>query len=240
MLNKQHAARLREMAGEQAEQAEYAQSHGNVAEHRRNAAALLAGANALENVEVAKAALGDIANVGNSYCNEHDNVDCITCIHETCAGSPGAAGGGMICRECGGAFPEYDASSNDCGFCDFCYQEETKCTMTNEQKAKRLEQMAEEAKLKWDLSEGYSDAALLRESAALWREREGVRWEDEGWRRKASYKGYDLNVFASSHLAGQYVFDIAKNVGRAMNGYAPTLDAAKAAAVAWVDAQEGK
>lgn len=56
-MNNEHAARLREMAAEQAEQAEYAQSHGNVAEHQRKAAALISGAEALEAVDVAKAAL---------------------------------------------------------------------------------------------------------------------------------------------------------------------------------------
>ena len=38
----------------------------------------------LDAIKEAKTVLGDIASVGNSYCNEHDDVDCITCIHETC------------------------------------------------------------------------------------------------------------------------------------------------------------
>jgi hypothetical protein len=78
MPNNQQAARLREMANNMDG---IGLPDGYVT---RTKPALLAGAEALEAVEVAKAALGDIANVGNSYCNEHDNVDCITCIHETC------------------------------------------------------------------------------------------------------------------------------------------------------------
>jgi hypothetical protein len=44
--------------------------------------------------------------------------------------------------------------------------------MTNEEKAARLEEMQEIVKRQWDLSQAYADAALLLESAAMWRERD--------------------------------------------------------------------
>lgn len=118
--------------------------------------------------------------------------------------------------------------------------------MTNEQKAIRLEELAKHKQNRGEsLAKGIasdialSDAALLRESAALWRERDGVRWEQPGERWfSANYKGYELNVLPSSNMQGQYYFDISRQGQGVFVTYHPTLDAAKAAAVAWVDQQE--
>ena len=63
-MNNQHAARLRELAQEQLDTAKTLTpmySSGLIATCRADAAALLAGAEALEAVEVAKAALKKIA-----------------------------------------------------------------------------------------------------------------------------------------------------------------------------------
>jgi hypothetical protein len=64
VTNNDHAARLREMAQEQLDMAKTLTpmySSGLIATCRADAAALLAGAEALENLEVAKAALREIA-----------------------------------------------------------------------------------------------------------------------------------------------------------------------------------
>jgi hypothetical protein len=62
LLNNKHAARLRELAQEQLDMAKTLTpmySSGLIATCRADAAALLAGAEALESVEVAKAALDE-------------------------------------------------------------------------------------------------------------------------------------------------------------------------------------
>lgn len=99
--------------------------------------------------------------------------------------------------------------------------------LTNEQKAKRLEQMAE--------SRDTTDAALLRESAAMLRERDDspARWSGL---HHADYKGCILHASLGS-VCGWDVYQDSKHVAR---GIAGSLDAAQAAAVAWVDEQEGK
>lgn len=122
--------------------------------------------------------------------------------------------------------------------------------MTNEQKAKQLENLAAEqtkdAEFCRSLKRDYepdiaqavaheAKAAILRESAALWREREDspVRWSGLS---HADYKGRILHA-AFGEVCDWTVYQDSKRVAC---GMAPTLDAAKAAAVAWVDAQEGK
>jgi hypothetical protein len=80
-----HAARLRELAQEQLDMAKTLTpmySSGLIATCRADAAALLAGAEALEAVEVAKAALeqivnnriGDVGRCGSRHC------DCSECV----------------------------------------------------------------------------------------------------------------------------------------------------------------
>lgn len=49
----------------------------------QHAADLRAAAQAVRLVGELKGPLQDLYGVGNSYCNEHDDVDCVTCIHET-------------------------------------------------------------------------------------------------------------------------------------------------------------
>jgi hypothetical protein len=46
------------------------------------AADINAAARCVRALEVAQEALADIASVGDSFCNEHDDVNCITCIHK--------------------------------------------------------------------------------------------------------------------------------------------------------------
>jgi hypothetical protein len=106
--------------------------------------------------------------------------------------------------------------------------------MTNEQKAKRLEEIAS-----CPLCMESTDSPLLRESAALWRERDGVRWEEGTYPREgklAFYKGHSLAAHNDGKWAA-YKDGILAGFGGEQS---PTLDAAKASAVAWVDAQEGK
>jgi len=102
--------------------------------------------------------------------------------------------------------------------------------MTIEQKAKRLEELAS-----WD--RWPADAALLRECVAMLRERDGVRWGNmPGY--KSRYIGIYRDTFmAIERVSGRELWEW--NVGDEY-GTAPTLDAAKAAAIAWVDGQEGK
>lgn len=128
--------------------------------------------------------------------------------------------------------------------------------MTNEEKAQRLEQMAKWADsnaLRWKdravncgshprESEGCmvlfkaesADAALLRECAAMMRERGAVRWDTEGGATKDGlylWAGAVCNGFASMVLKG---------TRRLYMDWHPNLEAAQAAAVAWVDEQEGR
>ena len=105
--------------------------------------------------------------------------------------------------------------------------------MTNEQKAQRLEELA-------DVCAG-ADAALLREAAQALREREAVRWEklrgkNVEWR--ALYRGFNLVVYDFSSEAVWYALG-AHEIKRA-GGESDSLAAAQAAAIAWVDGVEGK
>jgi hypothetical protein len=105
--------------------------------------------------------------------------------------------------------------------------------MTNEEKADRIEAIADGMLLP-------SDAALLREVAAMLRERDGVRWEDTegGESCLAVYGGYLLRVDRASDPTYWTVYD--GDVLFVKRWRAADVDAAKAAAIAWVDAQEGK
>ena len=106
------------------------------------------------------------------------------------------------------------------------------CQMINEQKADRLEEMAFDA--------GYrdqeSDAALLRECAAMMREREvsEVQWDTEGGAAKNG-----LYLWAGPVLNG-FVCLVFKQQKRLYLDWHPTLEAARSAAVAWVNEQEGQ
>ena len=81
-----------------------------------------------------------------------------------------------------------------------------------------------------------SDAALLREAAAMMREWgvSEVQWDTEGGATKNGlylWAGPCVNGFASLVQRGRR---------RLYLDWHPTLEAAQAAAVAWVDEQEGK
>jgi len=129
--------------------------------------------------------------------------------------------------------------------------------MTNEQKAARLEEMAANREAdsrglhdlhdlaeKLGLSElqkqkavtmamADADAAILREAAAVMRERGTVQWDTEGGAAKNGlylWAGPVRNGFASLVLKGKK---------RLHMDWHPTLKAAQIAAVAWVDEQEG-
>jgi hypothetical protein len=104
--------------------------------------------------------------------------------------------------------------------------------MTNEQKAKRLEQIAS-----CPLCMESTDSPLLRESAALWRERGNAHgWDVQYNTRRLSY---DLDV---SQGADRWHWTATSRMTREIDehGTAPTLDGAKQAAIAWVDAQEAR
>jgi hypothetical protein len=111
-------------------------------------------------------------------------------------------------------------------------------SLTNAQKAQRLEEMANEA---CRTTGNPYDAALLRESAAMWRERgdydESTPW-DEVYERR--YKRHDLRVLRG--LYGAWHWDVSrKNDGQLLVvSAAGSLPAAQAAAVAWVDANADK
>ena len=101
--------------------------------------------------------------------------------------------------------------------------------MTNEQKIARLEEMAYDAAYR----DHYADAALLRECAAMMRKREAVERDAKG---NATRNG--LHRWTGPVLNG-FVSLVAKD-GRTLHlDWHPTLEAAQAAAVAWVDGQEG-
>ena len=113
--------------------------------------------------------------------------------------------------------------------------------MTNEEKAKRLELWAEVDEAGYKRNPGMphllENATLLRESAALWRERhpDDALWELEYQRR---YKRFDLCI--GEGFDGLWRWCATRSGLQAGCGTAPSLPAAKAAAVAWVDAQEGE
>jgi len=103
--------------------------------------------------------------------------------------------------------------------------------MTNEQNAKRLEEISA-----CPLCMESGDTPLLRESAAMLRERDGVRWVDSMFGYSVCiYRGYAICVVG---YEGWHAFNRVKD--QYEKGFFPTLDAAKAAAIAWVDGQEGK
>ena len=107
--------------------------------------------------------------------------------------------------------------------------------MTNEEKADRLEEMAFDA--------GYRDheidAALLREAAAMMRERGTVQWmkvAGSNTQQTTCYRGWILEVDE-----GEVLWSWSADSAKGRYGYrGPTLEAAQAAAVAWVDGQEGR
>lgn len=133
--------------------------------------------------------------------------------------------------------------------------------MTNEQKAQRLDQMSTALHRQADYSslcaglntEGSSrramheanqrqqesDAALLREAAAMMRERGAVQWvkvAGSATRQMALYRGWLLKVREDQ---GWWKFsaECAKNFYEHQHH---ALWLAQAAAVAWVDEQEGR
>lgn len=147
-------------------------------------------------------------------------------------------------------------------------------SLSNDQKAQRLEELAkreEQGFQEWtyqglqktpssgltrqecfDKAESHkADAALLRESAAMWRERGGLQWIGDDRMTLAHYKGRGLMAFRphgddifQDSLWSYLVSEIGGS-GVAQRGYPDdppvnTMEAAQAAAVAWVDAQEGK
>jgi hypothetical protein len=89
-----------------------------------------------------------------------------------------------------------------------------------------------------DLAE--SDAALFRESAQMWRERDGIPADKWSVECRMRHKDYDLLVSKKPTQGVWYWQAWTEDDLLAQTGYAPTLDAAKAAAIQWVDAQEGK
>lgn len=126
--------------------------------------------------------------------------------------------------------------------------------MTNAQKAARLEEMAanresdsrglHDLAQKLGLSElqkqkavtiamADADAALLREAAAMMRERGESGWTAQFERE---YKGKTLAVVEAQPIGWYWYVDGSADYEAEI---APTLEAAQAAAVAWVDEQEG-
>ncbi len=108
-------------------------------------------------------------------------------------------------------------------------------SLTNAQKAQRLEEMA-------NVCIG-SDADLLRESAAMWRERGGISWTSEGQGMVLTSAIYRNRLMAIVGRSGRTFFwTVSKVAAREHEefGTADTLEAAQAAALAWVDEQEGR
>lgn len=98
--------------------------------------------------------------------------------------------------------------------------------MTNEQKAAMLECIA------LGCLEGV--AALLRECAAMMRERGESGWTAQFERE---YKGKTLAVVEAGPVGWYWYVDGSADYEAEI---APTIAAAQAAAVAWVDGQEGR
>ena len=133
--------------------------------------------------------------------------------------------------------------------------------MTNEQKAQRLEKAAKwkdlqgahwkeqsdvcqshpaESKGAMSLAEAeFADAALLRECAGMMRERGKAQWmkvAGSDSRQTTCYRGWVLEVDE-----GEVLWSWSADSEKGLYGYrGPTLEAAQAAAVAWVDEQEGR
>lgn len=117
--------------------------------------------------------------------------------------------------------------------------------MTNKQKAKRLEEMAvSQDRLSVvlfpaDSRKALTDAALLRECAAMMRERGKLQWvrvAGSATRQMALYRGWLLEVGE-----GDQEWNWLAESGKGGDGdEASTLQAARSAAAAWVDEQERK
>ncbi len=121
--------------------------------------------------------------------------------------------------------------------------------MTNEQKAARLEAMAlgKQCHAK-DWSSGaqmhkmFADASLLLEGATALRDIDNARWreaEGEFGNLIAVHKGVFLKIYIPLGRGRRWRWK-AWSEARFNLGVAETLEAAQAAAVAWVDSQEGK
>lgn len=129
-------------------------------------------------------------------------------------------------------------------------------SLTNEQKAARLEDLAKRKDLQgahWKersnacqshprekegamshADDAFADAAFLREAAEMMRERGTVEWDTEGGATKNGlylWAGAVCNGFASM---------VCKGKRRLYMDWHPNLEAAQAAAVAWVDEEEGE
>ena len=100
--------------------------------------------------------------------------------------------------------------------------------MTKEQKAARLEEIAD-----WYIRPDDADAALLREAAAMMRER-----GESGWCRsfERQHKGRMLTITEARPGVWYWYVDAFPDYSANL---ADSLEAAQAAAVAWVDEQEG-
>ena len=127
--------------------------------------------------------------------------------------------------------------------------------MTNEQKAQRLERQAvwkegiahfaaqDHGNGKERSAELLIDAALLREAAGIMRERKGISWTSEGHGMVLTSAVYRNRLVAIIGRSGRTFFwKVSKVEVREHEefGTADSLEAAQAAAVAWVDEQEGK
>lgn len=101
--------------------------------------------------------------------------------------------------------------------------------MTNGQKAQRLEEIAA-----CPLCMESADGKLLREAAAMIRERGESGWTAQFERE---YKSKTLAVVEAGPIGWYWYVDGSADYEAEI---APTLQAAQAAAVAWVDEQEGR
>jgi hypothetical protein len=101
--------------------------------------------------------------------------------------------------------------------------------MTNEENAQILDLLADD--------HDPAIAALLRESAALWRDRhpDDALWELEYQRR---YKRFDLCV--GEGYDGKWYWTASRSGLQSECGSADTLKDAQAAAIQWVDQREGE
>jgi hypothetical protein len=117
--------------------------------------------------------------------------------------------------------------------------------MTNEAKAERLEAMAlgkQRHAKDWSngaqMNKMLNDASALLEGAMAIRERGEDGWHKQYGRtgnRIAIRNGFFLKITAP-YANQQFWTWLARGYGSSRRGYRPTLNAAKAAAIAWVDA----
>lgn len=106
--------------------------------------------------------------------------------------------------------------------------------MTNAQKAQRLDEIATHY-----IQIGMKDAALLRECAGIMRERGKVQWmkvAGSDSRQMALYRGWFLGVDKNRDWWNWLV----EAANFCYGSDADTFQAAQAAAMAWVDEQEGR